>query len=323
MPKKTQIIWFGTRQQLAKRDLTSLASISLLLVSCDSVRDLGVLLNSELTMDADIRQLCRSCFYQLRRLRVIRPCLSRRSLLTLACAFICNRIDYCNGVLCGVTAGRLDRLQSVLIRYGATRPQHSKVLTHLSGHPWWASLASSPVSLSVQNLYPRAKQHCRFVAALATGTLPPCRLRVGSSASSICWPKWPPSSAVSYRELVDCAVSQFQDRDSKEHTALWHSTISRKLEPFTKINLFNVFVWIATASLVPLRILITSGVLLNALVTLHYTTRITVLYLNIMLTSYNIENWGFVEIIRKMVDIHSRRHDDDPVQNKNLYNKYI
>ena len=80
----------------------------------DSVRDLCVLLDSELTMDAHIKQLCRSCFYQLRRLRVIRYCLSRGSLLTLACAFICNRMDYSNGVLCGVTAGRLDRLQSVL-----------------------------------------------------------------------------------------------------------------------------------------------------------------------------------------------------------------
>ena len=84
------------------------------LISSDSVRDLGVLPDSELTMDAHIKQLCRSCFYQFRRLRVIRQCLSRGSLPTLACAFICNRIDYCNGVLFGVTAGRLDRLQSAL-----------------------------------------------------------------------------------------------------------------------------------------------------------------------------------------------------------------
>ena len=111
---KTQFIWFGTRQQLVKRDMVSLASISSSLVSSDPVRDLGVLLDSELTMDAHINQLCRSCFYQLRRLRVIRHCLSRRSLLTLAYAFICNRIDYCNSILCGVAAGRLDRLQSVL-----------------------------------------------------------------------------------------------------------------------------------------------------------------------------------------------------------------
>ena len=111
---KTQFIWFGTRQQLAKRDLASLALISSSLISSDSVRDLDVFQDSDLTMDAHINQLCRSCFYQLRRLRIIRHCLSRGSLLTLACAFICNRIDYCWGVLCGVTADLLDRLQSVL-----------------------------------------------------------------------------------------------------------------------------------------------------------------------------------------------------------------
>ena len=97
---KTQFIWFGTRQQLARRDLASLASISPSLISSDPVRDLGVFLDSELTMDAHIKQLCQSCFYQLQRLRVNRHCLSRGSLLTLACAFICNRINYCNGVLC-------------------------------------------------------------------------------------------------------------------------------------------------------------------------------------------------------------------------------
>ena len=61
---KTQFIWFGTRQQLAKSDLASLASISPSLTSSDLVHDLGVLPDSELTMDAHIKQLCRSCFYQ-------------------------------------------------------------------------------------------------------------------------------------------------------------------------------------------------------------------------------------------------------------------
>ena len=139
-------------------------------------------------MDAHIKQLCRSCFYQLRRLRVIRHCESRGSLLTLACAFICNRIDYCNSVLCGVTAGRLDHLQSVLnatARLILNIPKFSHISLAIRDELHWL-----PVQYrSVQNLYPRAKQHCRFFATLSTGTLPLCRLRVGSSASSICWPK--------------------------------------------------------------------------------------------------------------------------------------
>ena len=105
---KTQFIWFGTRQQLAKRDLTSLASISPPLVSNDPVRNLGVLLDSELTMDAHIKQLCRSSFFQLRRLRVVRNCLSKRSLLTLTYAFVHNRLDYCNSILGSRLGGWID-----------------------------------------------------------------------------------------------------------------------------------------------------------------------------------------------------------------------
>ena len=181
-------------------------------------------------MDAHIKQLRRSCFYQLRRLRVIRHCLSRGSLLTLACAFICNRIDYCKRrplwSYCMSSRSPTVRPE----RYGAPRPQHSKVLTHFAGYPWWYSLASSPVSLSVQNLYSRAKQHCRFFTTITTGTLPPCRHRVGSSASSICWPKRPLSSAVSHRELWLARFLNLRTA-TLEHTVSWNSTISWKLEP--------------------------------------------------------------------------------------------
>ena len=137
---KTQFIWFGTRQQLAKRDLTSLASISPPLVSNDPVRNLGVLLDSELTMDAHIKQLCRSCFFQLRRLRVVRNCLSKRSLLTLTYAFVHNRLDYCNSILFGVAAGRLDRLQSVLnatARLVLNLPKFSRITSAIRDELHW------------------------------------------------------------------------------------------------------------------------------------------------------------------------------------------
>ena len=137
---KTQFIWFGTRQRLAKRDLTSLASISPPLVSNDPVRNLGVLLDSELTMDAHIKQLCRSCFFQLRRLRVVRNCLSKRSLLTLTYAFVHNRLDYCNSILFGVTAGRLDRLQSVLnatARLVLNLPKFSRITSAIRDELHW------------------------------------------------------------------------------------------------------------------------------------------------------------------------------------------
>ena len=54
---KTQFVWFGTRQQLSKRDLTSLVNLSEALVSDEPTRNLGVLLDPELTMAAHVSKL--------------------------------------------------------------------------------------------------------------------------------------------------------------------------------------------------------------------------------------------------------------------------
>src|SRR6218665_3830092 len=71
-PSKTQLIWFGTRQQLLKLDHKVIASSFPDFTFSSSVRDLGVSVDSELTFADHISLLTRSCFYQLRRLRAIR-----------------------------------------------------------------------------------------------------------------------------------------------------------------------------------------------------------------------------------------------------------
>ena len=82
--------------------------------SSPSVRDLGVLVDFELTMEGHISKLCQSCFFQLHQLRPIRHSFSRHALLTHVHAFISSRLDFCNSVLYGVSAYLLDRLQSIL-----------------------------------------------------------------------------------------------------------------------------------------------------------------------------------------------------------------
>ena len=111
---KTEFIWFGTRQQLAKRDLQSISTISPSLISTSVVRNLGALLDSELTMEKHAAKICQSCFFQLRRLRAIRETLTRSALLTLVHAFITTRIDYCNSILYGASKHVLDSLQYVM-----------------------------------------------------------------------------------------------------------------------------------------------------------------------------------------------------------------
>jgi len=59
-------------QQLSKVVATPLHVKDQLLQPTDTVRDLGVLIDSQLTVEAPVRNVVRSCFYQLRQLRSIR-----------------------------------------------------------------------------------------------------------------------------------------------------------------------------------------------------------------------------------------------------------
>ena len=113
-PDKTQYIWFGTRQRLKNRDIRGLTALSSSLVETSSVCDLGVILDSELTMEEHVIKLCQTCFFHLRRIRSVRRSLTSQALNTLVHAFISSRIDFCNGVLCGISGYLIDRLQSVL-----------------------------------------------------------------------------------------------------------------------------------------------------------------------------------------------------------------
>ena len=112
--EKTQFAWFGTPQRLLERDTIQLGTRSSALVSSDPVRNLGVVLDPELRMESHINGLCRSCFYQLRRLRTIQHSLSPKALASLVHAFVCGRLDYCNSTLFGSAEYLLRRLQSVL-----------------------------------------------------------------------------------------------------------------------------------------------------------------------------------------------------------------
>src|SRR6218665_245118 len=82
-PSKTQLIWFGTRQELQKLDHKLIALTVPNFTFSSSVHDLGVTLDSELTFADHISLLMRSCYYQLRRLRAIRRSVSAKVFLPL------------------------------------------------------------------------------------------------------------------------------------------------------------------------------------------------------------------------------------------------
>jgi len=72
---KTEVIWFGSKRLSVRDKAVVIANKTLLPV--DSVRNLGVYLDSELSMRAHITKTTQACFFKLRRLRKIRCLLGR------------------------------------------------------------------------------------------------------------------------------------------------------------------------------------------------------------------------------------------------------
>ena len=110
---KTQLVWLGTRQQLAKLTATELPLLSVLVKPSSAVLDLGVNIDGLLTMADHVAALRRSCLFQLRQLRMVRSSLTLEAAKTLVHAFVSSRLDYCNSLLYGIGDGLLTKLQTV------------------------------------------------------------------------------------------------------------------------------------------------------------------------------------------------------------------
>jgi len=68
---KTEVALLGTRQQLTKLNMSPLQIKNQVIMPLDKVRDLGVIIDSKLTltMESHTASVARSCFYQLRSIQ--------------------------------------------------------------------------------------------------------------------------------------------------------------------------------------------------------------------------------------------------------------
>src|SRR6218665_1037656 len=113
-PTKTQFIWVGSRRRLANVDRCLVTETFLRLVFCDTVRDLGIILDQELNFSAQINQFTRICYYQLRQLRTVSRSLSHDTAAILVHAFVTSRLDHSCSVLVGLPLTMTARLDRVL-----------------------------------------------------------------------------------------------------------------------------------------------------------------------------------------------------------------
>ena len=131
---KTELMVIGQPAQLKK--ITSDINITIgdsVISGSSSVRNIGAVLDSELSMDEQIKNICRSCNISLQSLSKRRSCLTEDSATTLTHAFITCKLDNLNSLLTGPYVDtKLNRLQ--LIQNDDARIiTRTKKLDHTSG----------------------------------------------------------------------------------------------------------------------------------------------------------------------------------------------
>ena len=78
-----------------------------------SARNLGVIFDAEMNLQAHIRKVCQVSYMHLRNIASIRPALTDKAAECLIHAFITSRLDCCNSLLAGLPGTTLDKLQSI------------------------------------------------------------------------------------------------------------------------------------------------------------------------------------------------------------------
>ena len=119
-PDKTEFIVIGDDQ--IRSSLKSSFPVSLLgntMEPAESVKNLGVILDAENSMQRHMANLCRISYYNLWELRRVRRYLNHETAVKVANALVSSHLDFCNSLLYNTKkayTSRLQRVQNVLCR---------------------------------------------------------------------------------------------------------------------------------------------------------------------------------------------------------------
>uniref|UniRef100_A0AAQ6IH18 Reverse transcriptase domain-containing protein n=1 Tax=Anabas testudineus TaxID=64144 RepID=A0AAQ6IH18_ANATE len=146
-PDKTEVILFGPKNLRDTMSKHILTIDDIVLASSNTVRNLGVIFDQDISYTSYIKEISRTAFFHLRNIAKIRSILSQSDAEKLVHAFVTSRLDYCNSLLIGCPNNSLKSLQ--LIQNAAAR-----VLTGISKRdhisPTLASLHWLPVKSRIE-----------------------------------------------------------------------------------------------------------------------------------------------------------------------------
>ena len=113
IPGKSDALLIGSSAQRRKIDDSGVFMSGTEIKFSDSLRLLGVTLDSGLSLDKHVTNICRLCNYDVRSLRTIRPALTESTAETIGRSIVMSRIDYCNSLLAGASKKNIRRIQKI------------------------------------------------------------------------------------------------------------------------------------------------------------------------------------------------------------------
>ena len=110
-PANTEFLWCTTHRRFHLIDESPFIIGNTTIQPATSVRNLGVLMDRDLSLRPHIVRLTGTCFRALRQARGIRRSLTTDASRMLISSAVLSRIDYCNCIFAGLTGFNLDCLQ--------------------------------------------------------------------------------------------------------------------------------------------------------------------------------------------------------------------
>ena len=109
---KTEFLVISSPQSKLSTDIKIKIGKSEIIPS-SSCKSLGVMLDNHMAMDVQIRSVCKSTLYHIRNISAIRQLIPQSAAASLVHSLVTSRLDYCNSLLYGVPACKLQQLQRV------------------------------------------------------------------------------------------------------------------------------------------------------------------------------------------------------------------
>jgi len=136
---KTELLVIGSQRQVAKISLPGVVIGETTITTSDSVRNLGAMFDTRMSMEAHVGAVCRSVRFHLRNIGKIRRFLSTEACEMVIHALVTCRLDMNNALLCGLPRclmAKLQRCQNVAARIVTCKKQTCHIIPVLRELHW-------------------------------------------------------------------------------------------------------------------------------------------------------------------------------------------